>query len=65
MWFRSDLRMHDNAALAAADKEGSSLLAVRPAVISYPHPHFSLLRCHVLDQSMPAQMCFLSLKFTS
>ena len=29
MWFRSDLRMHDNAALAAADKEGSSLLAVR------------------------------------
>ncbi|CAL5228304.1 g11410 [Coccomyxa viridis] len=28
MWFRSDLRMHDNAALAAADKEGSSLLAV-------------------------------------
>ena len=28
VWFRNDLRMHDNEALAAADREGSSLLAV-------------------------------------
>ena len=28
MWFRNDLRMHDNEALAAADREGTSLLAV-------------------------------------
>ena len=30
MWFRNDLRMHDNEALAAADREGTSLLAVGP-----------------------------------
>ena len=28
MWFRNDLRMHDNEALAAANREGTSLLPV-------------------------------------
>ncbi len=28
MWFRNDLRVHDNGALAAANREGTSLLPV-------------------------------------
>ena len=66
MWFRSDLRMHDNAALAAADKEGSSLLAVRlskgPDILNL-NPHFSLLQWHSLIWHVSC-MCLLPVKDT-
>ncbi len=63
MWFRSDLRMHDNAALAAADKEGSSLLAVRlsfsPDYLE-SNPHFQLLQWYPLIWHV-SWVCFLPL----
>lgn len=64
MWFRSDLRMHDNAALAAADKEGSSLLAVRlpysPDRLGCTQRCNSILSCTRTSRQLVG-LCFLSL----